>query len=74
MSRSRASRRSFRADKSLEGFDFAFNAKTDRALIFELATARFVSQAEDALFLGPPGSGKSHLAPLGASLKVALQE
>ena len=49
-------------DKTLEGFDFAFNAKTDRALIFELATARFVSQAEDALFLGPPGSGKSHLA------------
>ncbi len=49
-------------DTSLESFDFAFNAKTDRALIFELATARFVSQAEDALFLGPPGSGKSHLA------------
>jgi DNA replication protein DnaC len=34
----------------------------DRALVFELATARFVVQHEDALFLGPPGTGKSHIA------------
>ena len=34
----------------------------NRALVFELATARFVGQREDALFLGPPGTGKSHLA------------
>jgi DNA replication protein DnaC len=34
----------------------------NRALIHELATARFVSQREDALFLGAPGTGKSHLA------------
>ena len=34
----------------------------DRALVFELATARFVAQREDALLLGPPGTGKSDLA------------
>jgi DNA replication protein DnaC len=34
----------------------------NRALIFDLATARFIQQREDALFLGPPGTGKSHLA------------
>jgi DNA replication protein DnaC len=34
----------------------------NRKLLFELATARFVGQHEDALFLGPPGTGKSHLA------------
>ncbi len=33
----------------------------DRALVFELTTARFVAQREDALFLGPPGTGKSTL-------------
>ena len=33
-----------------------------RALVFELATARWITQHADALFLGPPGSGKSHLA------------
>ena len=48
-------------DKSLDNFDFDFNKKLDRALVFELATGRFLSKAEDALFLGPPGTGKSHL-------------
>ena len=48
--------------KTLDGFDFAFNPKIDRALVFELATGRFLERGEDALFIGPPGSGKSHLA------------
>jgi DNA replication protein DnaC len=48
--------------KSLDNFDFDFNRKMDRALVFELATARFLAKAEDALFLGAPGTGKSHLA------------
>lgn len=48
--------------RTLDTFDFDFNKKMDRKLVFELATARFVSQHEDALFLGPPGTGKSHLA------------
>ena len=47
---------------ALDRFDFDFNKKMNRALIFELATARFIGQREDALFLGPPGTGKSHLA------------
>ena len=50
------------AGRTLDTFDFDFNKKTNRRLIFELATARFVTQHEDALFLGPPGTGKSHLA------------
>ena len=50
------------ANKTLDAFDFRFNAKIDRALVFELATGRFVERAEDAVFLGPPGTGKSHLA------------
>jgi DNA replication protein DnaC len=48
--------------KTLDTFDFDFNRKLNRALVFELATARFLTQREDALFLGPPGTGKSHLA------------
>jgi DNA replication protein DnaC len=50
------------ADRSLDTFDFTFNKKMNRALVYELATARFIAQHEDALFLGPPGTGKSHLA------------
>jgi DNA replication protein DnaC len=49
-------------DRSLDTFDFDFNKKMNRALVHELATARFIAQREDALFLGPPGTGKSHLA------------
>jgi DNA replication protein DnaC len=49
-------------DRSLDSFDFDFNKKMNRTLVHELATGRFISQREDALFLGPPGTGKSHLA------------
>jgi len=48
--------------KSLDNFDFNFNKKMNRSLVFDLATANFIGRREDALFLGPPGSGKSHLA------------
>ena len=50
------------AGKTLDTFDFDFNKKMNRRLVFELATARFITQHEDGLFLGPPGTGKSHLA------------
>jgi len=48
--------------RTLDTFDFDFNKKMDRRLVFELATGRFVVQHEDAVFLGSPGTGKSHLA------------
>lgn len=54
---------SFRdANKTLDNFDFAFNAKMNRSLVFDLASGTFVSRREDALLLGPGGTGKSHLA------------
>ena len=48
--------------KRLDTFDFEFNKKMNRSLVFELATARWITQHADALFLGGPGTGKSHLA------------
>jgi DNA replication protein DnaC len=48
--------------KTLDNFDFNFNKKMNRSLIFDLATAAFIDRREDGLFLGPPGTGKSHLA------------
>jgi DNA replication protein DnaC len=50
------------ANKTLDNFDFSFNPKINRSLVFELATATFIGRREDALFLGPGGTGKSHLA------------
>jgi DNA replication protein DnaC len=48
--------------KTLDNFDFNFNPKINRSLVFDLATGAFIAKREDALFLGPGGTGKSHLA------------
>src|SRR5881275_3447387 len=48
--------------KTLDNFDFSFNPKMNRSLVFDLATCAFIGKREDALFLGPGGTGKSHLA------------
>jgi DNA replication protein DnaC len=59
----RVARARFRDDdKTLDAFDFAFNKKMEKKLVFELAAGRFIQQREDVLLLGPPGTGKSHLA------------
>lgn len=60
------------ADKGLENFDFNFNPKMNRSLIFDLATSAFIGKREDALFLGPGGTGKSHLAQ--AIGRAAIQQ
>ena len=59
-------------DRALANFDFGFNWKMNRSLIYELATARFVSQRKDARLLGPPGTGKSRLAQ--AIGRAAIQQ
>ena len=48
--------------KTLAGFDFAFQPSLDRDRILTLAQLGFVARAEVVHFLGPPGTGKSHLA------------
>ena len=55
------------ADRTLDNFDFTFNPKMNRSLVFDLATAAFINKREDALFLGPGGTGKSHLRRPSAS-------
>ena len=51
----------FRELKTLDAFDWSFNPAIKRKQIFDLATCRFVREARDVLFLGPPGVGKSFL-------------
>jgi DNA replication protein DnaC len=52
----------FRDRKQLDDFDWSFNPTIKRPEIFELATGRFIHEAKDLLLIGPPGTGKSHLA------------
>jgi DNA replication protein DnaC len=51
----------FRDQKSLEDFDWQFNTSIKKKDVYELATCRFIKEARDCLWLGPPGTGKSHL-------------
>jgi DNA replication protein DnaC len=48
--------------KSLASFDFAFQPSLDRNRILALAQLDFIERCEVIHFLGPPGTGKSHLA------------
>jgi DNA replication protein DnaC len=48
--------------KTLAGFDFAFQPSLDRTRILALAELKFIDRAEAVHLLGPPGTGKSHLA------------
>ncbi|MFD2740991.1 IS21-like element helper ATPase IstB [Sulfitobacter aestuarii] len=61
--------------KTLESFDFSFQPSLDRERIAALAQLDFVRRAEVVHFLGPPGTGKSHLATaLGvAAVKAGRQ-
>ncbi len=48
--------------RTLEDFDFGFQATVSRKQLKELACCAFIERKENLIFLGPPGVGKSHLA------------
>ncbi|AOX19544.1 IS21-like element helper ATPase IstB [Kozakia baliensis] len=48
--------------KTLESFDFSFQPSLERNRIMAIAQLEFIGRAEVLHFLGPPGTGKSHLA------------
>jgi DNA replication protein DnaC len=52
----------FPARKTIEDFDFSFARSVKRDTIAHLATLDFTAEANNVIFLGPPGTGKTHLA------------
>lgn len=48
--------------RELDGFDFDAQPSLDQRQIRELATCRWIAHGDTVLFLGPPGTGKTHLA------------
>lgn len=48
--------------KTLDQFDFSFQPAIDERQVRDLATLRFLANAENVILLGPPGVGKTHLA------------
>jgi len=47
---------------TLADFDWRFNPKLPRSACFELHTLKFIAEGANALIVGKPGTGKSHLA------------
>ena len=48
--------------KTLTDFDWGFNPKIPKKACFELMTLKFIQGGEDAVLIGAPGTGKSHMA------------
>jgi DNA replication protein DnaC len=59
----------FPARKSLEEFDFDHARGLRRDLIAHLGTLDFVTAKDNVVFLGPPGTGKTHLA-IGLAIRA----
>src|SRR5438128_962325 len=55
--------------KTLDSYDFAAQPGLKKAAILQLATMEFVRQRGAAIFLGPTGTGKTHLS-IGLGLKA----
>lgn len=60
--RQRLGQAKFPLVKTLDGFEFSFNASVPKQKILKLAEGDFANQKENVILLGPPGVGKTHLA------------
>jgi len=52
----------FPVTKTLDGFDFNFQPSIDMQVVMNLTNLSFIDRKEVAIFIGPPGVGKTHLA------------
>jgi DNA replication protein DnaC len=55
---------------TLTEFDWGFNPKLPKKEIYELVTCKFIRNGEDALLIGSPGTGKSHIAKTTANAAI----
>jgi len=62
----------FRQHKTIEEFNFNYQPSINRQEIYALATCEFIRRKENIAFIGPPGTGKSHLAT-ALGIKAAYQ-
>ncbi|MCH2220138.1 IS21-like element helper ATPase IstB [Mycobacterium gordonae] len=60
----------FPSRKSLEDFNFDHQPALNRDMIAHLGTGAFLTKARNVVLLGPPGTGKTHLA-IGLAIKAA---
>jgi len=68
----RYSRAKLPYQKRIEDFDFSFQPSIDRRVINDFATCQFVGMRKNIIFMGKPGTGKSHLS-IGIAIKALLK-
>ena len=59
----------FPARKTIEDFEFTFQRSLKRDTVLHLGTLDFVAARENVVFLGPPGTGKTHLG-IGVGIRA----
>ena len=58
--------------KSMEEFNFNYQPSINRQTIYHLGTCEFIRKKENIAFIGPPGTGKTHLA-IAIGTKAVIQ-
>jgi DNA replication protein DnaC len=68
----RVNKARFPQHKTLEEYNFNYQPTINKRFIYNLATCEFVRKKENVAFIGPPGTGKTHLA-IALGLKAVSQ-
>jgi len=61
----------FPSRKTVEDFDFTYQISVRKQIVLHLATLAFIEGRQNVIFLGPPGTGKTHVA-IALGLKACL--
>ena len=70
--KTRISQANFPVTKTIDAFDFAFPKNINKPQVMNLFDLRFVEQKHNVILMGPPGTGKTHLA-LALGYQACLQ-
>ena len=69
----RLSRAKFPQHKTMEEFNFSYQPSINKQAVYNLCTCEFIRKKENIALIGPPGTGKTHLA-IAIGIKAVIQD